>query len=226
MSILNRLALMTLLSVSTPLAFAEEVSVDTVPAAPVVTSSKAAFDGWSVQVGAGMASLNTEINQADGTYYHFGQTSPVIPVSFGYDHHIGKQFNLGGRVFYDYYTSNVSGYTVNGVDQQSVLIKNTWGAMVEPGYYLDEDTLTYGQIGWASSSADYRGATAINFGKISGVLLGFGVKFNLSERFFVGVEASKIIFHGKAGPIADTWIGAAFTQGSINFGYRFDFGTW
>jgi hypothetical protein len=189
-----------------------------------------AFDGPNVQLGLGMGTQSSQITSSgtqantDGTGNTSGSSSSISSsanflgtVSAGYSYGFSNKFNLAGNVFYMFGSSDAgkssgnqsysdgTSYSYNN----KVTMKDTFGVVLEPGYYFADKTLGFLKVGWTQTklgltSADYCSdcnPTSTGFtssANIQGTLYGLGMKQMITNNVYVGVEAYQIQYANKS----------------------------
>lgn len=193
-------------------------------------TSNTAFDGFNVQLGAGVASLNSNSNYS-GDIYRMGETGAMGMVSLGYSQGIKDRFNLAASLFHHAGSDDAGAidYIPSYSDHlDHWKLDKIWGISLEPGYYLSDHTLAYLKLGYANARATYEGSYLSHptqNGRSHGLLYGVGFKQLVSDNIYVGAEAYQILFEDKSWP-ANGIDPAARNKPSMNYvgamvGYRF-----
>lgn len=200
------------------------------------------FDGPSLQAGLSLSAAQTTLKNysPDGKV---SDNSAVGNLSANYSKSFGK-YNLGGSVFAMLGTQNSgslqsfaedsgAGETfvggTGGLWSDRFELKNVWGVSVEPGLNLNETTLVYAKFSYVratgTNSFNYP-QEAVKLGsasrKHSGLGLGAGVKFKLSENVYGMVEVEQVNFNTKSyySDVSETYK-PRLVKGSVGIGYRF-----
>ena len=141
-------------------------------------------------------------------------------VTAGYGIDLTKDFNLTTNVFFN--LSNDKAGSVNAVTGKT---KNNIGISVEPGYYVNKDTLAYVKLGYAR--LDSKLDDPINGSSnttLDGFLYGAGVKYHIDKNVFVGAEVAEYNY-GNNSVTFGSGNTASYktnqTTGLINLGYQF-----
>ncbi|WP_439114096.1 outer membrane protein [Hydrogenophaga sp.] len=213
-----------------------------VPALIALSSSAFAggFDGPSLQAGISLSVAQTSLKDysPDGKV---SDNAAVGNLSLNYSKSFGK-FNLGGGVFSMLGTQNSGSLQsfaeddpVNQVGGTGGLwsdrfdLKNVWGISVEPGLNLNESTLVYAKFSYVRAKgtnvynypqdADQLGSASRNH---SGMGVGAGVKFKLSDNLYGMVEVEQVNFNTKSyyTDATETYK-PRLVKGTIGIGYRF-----
>ena len=134
-----------------------------------------------------------------------------------------RGFNIAGNIFdrsyLNYLTSNFYGL------QET----NSWGIALEPGYYLNSDTLLYTTFsyvqGYFRTSIDVgAGDPSIVYTNTqNGFGYGLGIKHILSQQFFIGLEVQQVWFPQENLTVTGDTAPVGFNNlvGTINVGYMF-----
>ena len=219
-----------------------------VPALIALSSSAFAggFDGPSLQAGISLSVAQTSLKDysPDGKV---SDNAAVGNLSLNYSKSFGK-FNLGGGVFSMLGTQNsgslqsfatdtgTRGETdfvggTGGLWSDRFELKNVWGISVEPGLNLNESTLVYAKFSYVRAKgtnvynypqeAQPLGSASRNH---SGMGVGAGVKFKLSDNLYGMVEVEQVNFNTKsyydAADTTETYK-PRLVKGTIGIGYRF-----
>jgi hypothetical protein len=194
------------------------------------------FDGPYIQAGYGFSSSNADIGFAaggDSETYKGGQTGPNGNVTVGYSYDLPGPWNIAANVFYNFGSKNSGQYTWPGYAYQSTL-SNIKGVVLEPGFLVDDNALSYLKLGYATAT---QGVTATNAifisggapgsysGTVGGFLYGLGFKQQLTGNIFAGIELYQIQFSTLSTSVSasSTVITQkpSYTYGGFNVGYTF-----
>ena len=102
--------------------------------------------------------------------------------------------------------NTIPNVTGDGIVTGQVKLKNLYGAAIEPGYYIQDKLLTYAKLGaaWTSPELAISGGvsdgaldTTVKFGSTLGFLYGVGVKYAVTDNWYVGAEAYQVKFPTK-----------------------------
>ena len=226
-----KLAILTLLAlaVTVPLAHAEPDA-----------ARGGAFDGPFVSAGfgaqrasAGAANVQTTVqpgpsfNQPDA----LGEGG-VFQIHGGYGRDIGRLFNLTVAGFAEVGGAGLAPTQATFFgDAVAQDITNRIGVYVAPGVYLDPRTVVFAKIGVAQADQRYERAT---YGvalqkRISGQMLGVGVKRMLDDHMFWSVDYTRLDYGrtqiGAAvalnGNTVDVQSRAITEEVTVGFGYQF-----
>ena len=215
-----------------------------VPALIALSSTAFAggFDGPSLQAGISLSAAQTALRNysPDGKV---ADNAAVGNLSLNYSKSYGK-FNLGGGVFAMLGTQNSGSLQsfaedsgtgdafvggTGGLWSDRFELKNVWGISVEPGLNLSESTLVYAKFSYVRA----KGTNAYNYPQEaaplgsasrnhSGMGIGAGVKFKLSDNLYGMVEVEQVNFNSKSyySDVPETYK-PRMVKGSIGIGYRF-----
>ena len=178
------------------------------------------FEGAYVGAGAGgQYTENKNYNDGNNTGA-MSDTHFLGQVTAGYGIDLTKDFNLTTNVFFN--LSNDKAGSVNAVTGKT---KNNIGISVEPGYYVNKDTLAYVKLGYAR--LDSKLDDPINGSSnttLDGFLYGAGVKYHIDKNVFVGAEVAEYNY-GNNSVTFGSGNTASYktnqTTGLINLGYQF-----
>ncbi len=175
-----------------------------------------AFDGPYVQLGLGLSNNNSQQKFPSG-HTKTGNESAFGQVSAGYSYGFNNGFNLSGNVFMNINDSNAG---VNWGTNQSH-IKDSWGILFEPGYYLTKKTLGYAKLGYQQSTINYSGSsdhTADAF------VFGAGLKQIMSSHLYLGIDLKRAEYSTREFSGNSNFLGQknSDTQGMLTLGYLFN----
>jgi predicted porin len=183
------------------------------------TAYAGSFEGPYVGAGAGGQYTENKNMTGDATGT-MSDSHFVGQVTAGYGYDITPHFNITVNGFL-----NLSNDKVGSIGTVTGKTKNNIGISLEPGYYLNKDTLAYVKIGYTrldSKLTDSAGPDATNI-TLNGILYGAGVKYHIDKNIFVGAE----VVESNYGSSGVTLNGTATsyktnqTQGLVNIGYQF-----
>ncbi len=190
----------------------------------------AGFNGFSVQLGAGMGMAQTELTNysPDGTV---GDNSAFGNLALNYSKAFG-QFNLAGGLFMQLGNMNSGSLRsfaadTGGVWSDSFKLKKIWGVSIEPGFNLSPSTLVYGKFSYVQASGentyDYGGGDAGSATrKHGGFGYGVGARFNFSSNLYGMIEVEQVQFDSKSyyNDVPETYK-PSMLRGIVGVGYRF-----
>ena len=148
----------------------------------------------------------------------------------GYSHDLPGPWNIAANIFYTFGSKNSGQYTWPSYAYQSTL-SNIKGVVVEPGFLIDDNVLSYLKLGYATatqgvtvSDGALSGAGAGSYsGTVRGFLYGLGFKQQLTGNIFAGIELYQIQFSTLSTSAPSTVITQkpSYTYGGFNVGYTF-----
>jgi hypothetical protein len=183
------------------------------------------FEGFHIDVGVGKK-YNDTTNFSGGAAgvpdisgnNSFGQ----IKAGYGFD--ISSKINLNGNIFYDIGNSKDS--IVSGSSYITTKYSKTFGFAFEPGFYINEDFLIYGKLGYVKS--DFKGVNeTFNISipaDIDGPLYGFGAKYIINKNVYLGADIAKYDYGSSSGIDSlnrSVGFNAKQESGLISIGYKF-----
>ena len=179
---------------------------------------------WCYRTGVVKTIETTYINADDS--FTISKSNTTGNIAAGYSRST-QDYNMALNVFYNIGSQNygseqldkLSEYAQDNVDISSgaivegtgdvygrVKIKQIIGLTLEPGYYAQDNILAYVKVGpaWTKSELQINGGfddgaldTTVKFGSTFGLLYGIGVKYALSENWYLGAEAYQVKFESK-----------------------------
>ena len=179
---------------------------------------------WCYRYGTVKTIETTYINADDS--FTISKSNTTGNIAAGYSRST-QDYNMALNVFYNIGSQNygseqldkLSEYAQDNVDISSgaivegtgdvygrVKIKQIIGLTLEPGYYAQDNILAYVKVGpaWTKSELQIDGGfddgaldTTVKFGSTFGFLYGVGVKYALSENWYLGAEAYQVKFESK-----------------------------
>ena len=175
-----------------------------------------AFDGPYVQLGIGMSNNNSQQKFLEG-HTKTGNESTFGQISAGYSYGFNNKFNLSGNIFLNLNDSNAG---VSWGTFQSH-IKDSWGILIEPGYYLTERTLGYAKLGYQQSTINYTESSDHN---ADGFVFGAGLKQIISSHLYLGLDLKRAEYSTKEFSGGHSILGQKNSdmQGMLTLGYLFN----
>ena len=183
------------------------------------------FEGFHIDVGVGQKYTDTTnfsggaagVPDISGNNL-FGQ----VKAGYGFD--VSSKINLNGNIFYD--IGNAKDSIDFGGQGIATKYSNTFGFAFEPGFYVNEDFLIYGKLGYAFSDLKAVNETFnISFSaNIDGPLYGFGAKYIINKNIYLGADIT--IYDYGSGSVIDSLnrsvgFNAKQESGLISVGYKF-----
>ena len=180
------------------------------------------FEGAYIGAGAGAQyAENKNMNGDSGTFSNekMSDTHFLGQITAGYAFDINQDFNLNTNVFFN--LSNDKTGSTSGVTGKT---KNNVGVSIEPGYYLNKDTLAYIKLGYARLDSKLDDPTnGSSNTSLDGFLWGAGAKYHLDKNIFVGAEVVEYNYGSNSVTLggSSTSYKTNQTTGLINVGYQF-----
>jgi opacity protein-like surface antigen len=192
-----------------------------------IASSSLAFAGSfeGAYVGGGIGAQYAENKNLNGdsgnlTNEKMSDTHFLGQVTAGYGIDLTQDFNLTTNVFFN--LSNDKTGSTSGVTGKT---KNNIGFSIEPGYYLNKDTLAYVKLGYArlDSKLDSSVSGTTSNTTLDGFVWGAGAKYHIDKNLFVGAEVVEYNYGNNSVTLGgtSTTYKTNQTTGLINVGYQF-----
>jgi len=167
-----------------------------------------------------MHSENKNMNGDGLTNDKMSDTHFLGQITAGYAFDINQGFNLNTNIFFN--LSNDKTGSTSGITGKT---KNNIGVSIEPGYYLNKDTLAYIKLGYArlDSKLDDPANSSSSNTTLDGFLWGAGAKYHLDKNIFVGAEVVEYNYGSNSVTLggSSTSYKTNQTTGLINVGYQF-----
>ena len=158
--------------------------------------------------------------------------SGVFQLHSGYGRDVGPMLNLSAGAFFEFGGARLDVTEATALEDhvaQSITKKR--GLYIAPGIYSDPTTLVYGKVGMAQAAHRY---TRADYGvaldkRISGRILGLGIKGMLDDHMFWTIEYTRVDYGllqiGTSVPLSSFTVDVrsrAVTEDlSLGFGYQF-----
>ena len=192
-----------------------------------LASSSIAFAGSfeGAYLGAGAGGQYAENKNATGdngnlTNEKMSDTHFLGQITAGYGFDINQDFNLTTNVFFN--LSNDKTGSTSGVTGKT---KNNIGLSIEPGYYINKDTLAYIKLGYArlDSKLDSSVSSTSSNSTLDGFVYGVGAKYHIDKNIFVGAEVTEYNYGNNSVNLGGTATSYKTNQttGLVNVGYQF-----
>ena len=164
---------------------------------------------------------NKNMNGDNSTFSNakMSDTHFLGQITAGYAFDVDQDFNLNTNVFFN--LSNDKTGSTSGVTGKT---KNNVGVSIEPGYYLNKDTLAYIKLGYARLDSKLDDPTnGSSNASLDGFLWGAGAKYHLDKNIFVGAEVVEYNYGSNSVTLggSSTSYKTNQTTGLINVGYQF-----
>ncbi|MBK5914182.1 outer membrane protein [Rhodocyclus purpureus] len=169
-------------------------------ASSFAVAAPAAFDGPFVQAGVGFANSQSDYSETwngNSLSTKLNDTSFVGQVAGGWSQSFG-QWNLAASAYYTIGDQKAGKVTFNG-DSAEFKLKDTWGVSIDPGYYINPQTLAYLKLGYVATkgelSATGAGSDSETF---NGYTYGVGLKYAFTPNLYGVAEIQQANFESKS----------------------------
>ncbi len=174
------------------------------------------FDGPYVGVGAG-AQYSGNSNFKGTTSKDISDTHFVGQITAGYSYEIAPRFNLAANAFF-----NLSDDKAGKSSTISATTKNNIGISLEPGYYINDNTLAYLKVGYARIDSKLNDNTISTNDSLNGYLFGAGAKYLIDKNIYLGAEVTQYNYGNNTAHLSTTTqYKTEQTVGLVTFGYQF-----
>ena len=181
-------------------------------------AQQAMFEGLSIGTNAEFKSTTSDLSAAGGNTIGFGQQNTGLAVSADYGMAISDRAVLlfGGKV-------DLSDTTIIKIDSNGLSVslkeKNHYSLFIAPGILLNNTTLGYLKLSYETSDAAIEVSGLSASEKHSGVGYGAGLRTQLSGRWFVNIEAMRVVYDSKSLNALETKTSS--TVAAVGLTYKF-----
>ena len=181
-------------------------------------AQQAMFEGLSIGTNVEFKSTTLELSAAGASFSGFGQQNTGLAASAEYGMAFSDRAVLmfGGKM-------DLADTTIIKIEGNGLAItlkeKNHYSLFIAPGILLNNTTLGYLKLSYESSDAAIVASGLSASEKYSGVGYGAGLRTQLSGRWFVNIEAMRVVYDSKSLNALETKTSS--TVAAVGLTYKF-----